>query len=454
MTSVPAAIAPTDSAAALDRLAQIAQDVLSRCRQRGASQAEVGASDERGLSVSVRMDEVETIEHTRDRGLSITVYFGQRKGSASTGDLDPVSIETSIDQACAIARHTEQDEYAGLAPAEAMATRFPDLDLWHPWALDVEAAIELGRQCEGAGRAHDARVSNSEGAQVVTGASIAVYANSHGFLGRERNTHHSISCSLIAGKAPQMQRDYWYTTACAPQDLEAADAVGRRAAERAVERLGPRPVPTGEVPVLLVPEVARSLVSHLVSAVSGGALYRGASFLLDSAGQRLFPDWMDIQERPHLPRGHRSANFDAEGVATRESPLVQRGVLERYVLGSYSARRLGLETTGNAGGTHNLVVAHGNPSFQDLVRGMGRGLVVTELMGQGVNLVTGDYSRGAAGFWVENGELAFPVDEVTIAGKLRQMFQAIEAVGSDVDPRSQVLTGSILLGRMMVAGAS
>ena len=440
------------SDAGFERLAELARDVLARCKARGASAAEVGLNEDRGLNVGVRMGEVETIEHTRDRGLSLTVYFGQRKAHASTADLDPASIETTLAQACAIAKHTEEDPYAGLADADRMATEFSDFDLWHPWALDADAAVELGLACEQAGRDSDARIGNSDGASVSSSASLSVYANSHGFVGRERSTHHSLSVALIAGSGERMQRDYWYTSACDSAQLEDAAAVGRTAAERTVARLNPRSVKTGAYPVLFAAEVARSLVGNLVSAVSGGALYRRASFLVDHAGKQVLPRGFDIVERPHLARGHRSASFDAEGVATKDCDLVRDGVLQRYVLGSYSARKLGLASTANAGGVHNLVVKTSADGLDALLAGMGRGLYVTELMGQGTNLVTGDYSRGAAGFWVENGRIAYPVDELTIAGNLRGMLLDVQAVGSDIDPRSHILMGSMLLGRMTVAG--
>jgi PmbA protein len=402
------------------------------------------------------MGAVETVESTHDRGIGVTVYFGQRKGSASTADLREDSLDATVEQACAIARHTEDDPAAGLADAALMAqlpaAGFPEFDGWHPWPIDADRAVDLALACEAAGR-EDARIANSDGASVGSSASLGVYANSHGFVGRERSTQHTIGCALIAGQGDAMQRDGWYSTALSADDLEAAAAVGRRAAERTAARLQPRSVATGQMPVLFAAEVARSLVGHLVGAVSGGALYRKASFLVDAAGTQLFPDWFAIDELPFLARGFRSAAFDAEGVATRESPLVRDGVLQRYVLGSYSARKLGLATTANAGGAHNLQVAANAGSFGELLRGMGRGLLVTELMGQGVNAVTGDYSRGAAGFWIEDGQVAYPVDGITVAGNLKAMFRAIEAVGSDVDPRSHIRTGSILVGRMTVAGA-
>ena len=436
------------------RLQELASRVLELARARGASQAEVAITEDSGLAVNVRMGEVETVERTRDRGVALTVYFGQRKASASTADLQPESLVATVEQACAIAKYTEADPAAGLADAGLMAQGDRDFDQWHPWRIDAEGALALALAAESRGREVDARIGNSDGAAVNTGESLQAYANSHGFSGFERSTSHSISCSLIAGKGEAMQRDYWYTTALNADDLESAASVGRRAAERALARLDPRPVATGEFPVLFSPETARSLIAHLVGAVSGGALYRRASFLLDAAGTQVFPDWFQIAEDPFLQRGFRSAAWDAEGVATRASDLVRDGILERYVLGSYSARKLGLATTANAGGVHNLKVASNAVDGDAIRAGMGTGLLVTELMGQGVNTTTGDYSRGAAGFWVEGGEIRHPVDEVTIAGNLRDMFLAIEAVGGDVDRRSHVLVGSMLVGRMTVAGAA
>ena len=442
--------------AELDHLADLSEHVIRRARAAGASQAEISASVSSGLSVDVRMGEVETVERTRDRGFGLTVYFGQRKGTASTADLKPESIEATLGQACAIARYTEPDPCAGLADAALMQTSFPELDLWHPWQLDVDHAIEIGREVEAAGRENLA-VTNSEGASVQCGDALGVYANSHGFVGRERGTHHSISCSLIVGKGDAMQRDGWYEYVRDAADFPSSDSIGRKAGGRAAARLGARRLSTRECPVMFAPEVARSLVGHLIAAVSGGSLYRRASFLLDHAGKSVLPVFVDMVEKPFLPRGHASSAFDAEGVATRESPLVQGGVLQRYVLGSCSARKLGLTTTGNAGGVHNLAVAAGSvdgdaADFRGLLRRMGTGLLVTELIGQGVSIITGDYSRGAAGFWIENGEMAYPVQEITIAGNLRDMFMNVQAIGTDVDPRSSILVGSILVGKMTVAG--
>ena len=448
-----------DSIARLDALATTAERLLGMARTAGADQVEVSCSEERGLNASVRMGAVETVESTRDRGIAVTVYFGQRRGSASTADLRETSLQATVDQACAIARHTESDPAAGLADAALMARpqldgNFAEFDAWHPWEVDADRAIDLALACEQAGRDADPRIGNSDGASVGSSASFGVYANSHGFIGRERSTQHTIGCALIAGQGAGMQRDGWYSTALAATDLEPVAAIGRHAAERAAGRLDPRSLATGELPVVFAPDVARSLVGHLLGAVSGGALYRKASFLLDSAGTRLFPDWFSIHEDPFLTRGFRSGAFDAEGVATRASPLVEDGVLARYMLGSYSARKLGLETTANAGGAHNLLVASNAADQASILAGLPRALLVTELMGQGVNPVTGDYSRGAAGFLMEGGTVAHAVDGITVAGNLRAMFDAIEAVGGDVDPRSHVRCGAILVGRMTVAGGA
>ncbi|KAB2897963.1 MAG: metalloprotease PmbA [Dokdonella sp.] len=440
------------SLADLDRLAQIAQDVVARARRSGASAADAAASIDLGLAVGVRLGEVETVERTRDRAVSVTVYFGQRKGSATTADLDPASIGQTVEHACAIARHTEPDPANGLADPALLATTIPDLDLWHPWDLTPAQAIALGVEIEAAGRAQDVRISNSDGASVQSGGSMTAYANSDGFIGCERATHHSVSVALIAEDDAGMQRDYWYDSVRRAADFASPSSIGIKAAQRTLARLGARRLSTRQCPVLFAPEVARSLIGHFLSAASGGALYRRASFLVDRLGQRLFPPWLQLVERPHIPRGLGSTAFDAEGVATRDSDLVRDGVLARYILGSYSARKLGLQSTGNAGGVQNIVFEPGADDLPALLRRMGSGLLVTELMGQGVSLVTGDYSRGASGFWVEQGELAYAVEEITIAGNLRDMYANLVAVGSDVDPRSHILTGSLLLERMTIAG--
>jgi len=445
-------VSTDDSAQRLQRLSAVAEQLIERARAAGADQCEVTCNEDMGLAVNVRMGDVETVEATRDRGVSVTVYVGQRKGSASTADLREDSLAATVTQACAIARHTEEDPCAGLADAALMASTLREFDSWHPAPFNADHAIDVALACEAAGREIDARIANSDGASMNANASLSVYANSHGFLGAERATSYSAGCALIAGVGDAMQRDGWFSVALAQADLESAEAIGRKAARRTLERLDPRQLPTGQVPVLFCAEMARSLIGSYIGAISGGALYRRASFLLDSAGTQVFPDWFSIEEDPFLPRGFRSAAFDAEGVATRQSMLVADGRVQRYVLGSYSARKLGLQSTANAGGVHNLEVKPNAGDLPSMLHAMQRGLLVTELMGQGVNMITGDYSRGAAGFWVENGEIAYPVDGITIAGNLKAMFAGIEAVGSDVDPRSHLRTGSILVGRMTVAG--
>lgn len=436
---------------ARSELEVIAERALADADRLGADQAEVAASQDRALSVNVRLGEVETLEHHRDRGLSVTVYFGQRKGSAASADLSESSIKEVVQRACDIARYTQDDPYAGLADASLMAEKFPDLDLWHPWDLSPEQAIELAKNCEGAARENE-RITNSEGAGVESGAGVVVYANSHGFSGVQQGTRHDMSCAVIAGEGDAMQVDHWYTVARRSEDLEAAESVGRRAAERAVKRLRAKQLKTEKAPVLFAPDMARTLIGHFVGAVRGSNLYRDASFLLDKRGESVFAPHINITEQPHLPRALGSAAFDGEGVATRERSLVKDGVLLEYVLDSYSARKLGLESTGNAGGVHNLSVAPGDRGFEELVSEMHRGLIVTEMMGQGVNLVTGDYSRGAVGFWVEGGAIAYPVQEITVAGNLARMFKRIIAVGNDVDTRANIRAGSLLVEEMTIAG--
>lgn len=434
------------------QLRQYARDALAAAREQGASAAEVATAVDDGLSVGVRLGEVETTERQRDRHFAVTLYFGQRKGSAATSDLAPESISETVAAAADIARHTGEDPAAGLAPAERMAREFPDLDLCHPWPLTPEEAIATATRCEAEARHADSRIKNSEGASVDTGRGLAVYANSHGFVGAREGTRHDISCAVIAENDQGMQRDYWYTNARAPEDLEPAEAVGREAARRTLRRLGARALSTRKTRVLFAPEVARSLIGHMLGAVSGGAQYTRASFLLEAAGERLFPEWVQMREKPHIPRGAGSRAFDAEGVATADRALIENGVLAGYLLGSYSARRLGLETTGNAGGISNLVIEPGGDRPDDPLGALGTGFYVTELIGQGVNGVTGDYSRGAAGFWVERGETVHPVEEVTVAGNLREMYANVLTVGADTDTRSKIRTGSILVDAMTLAG--
>ena len=433
-------------------LQQFAADVLKHAASKGASACEVDVSEGFGQSVTVRCDEVETIEYNRDKGIGITVYAGQRKGYASTSDFSAQALRDTVEAALNIARFTAEDDCAGLAEAALMAKDCPDLDLYHPWALSVEEAIETARRCEQAAFDASPQVSNSEGASISTQQAHFVSANSHGFMGGYPTSRHYISCSVIAGEQDAMQRDDWYTTHRNAARLDAAEQVGRIAAERAVARLGGRKVKTGEFPVLFEAPLAGGLLGSLVHAASGGALYRKASFLLDHLGKQVMPSFVQIAERPHIPCGLGSASFDSDGVATKDRDVVRDGILQGYFLSTYTARKLGMQTTANAGGSHNLIIEPGELDFAGLLRKMNRGLLVTELLGHGINYVTGDYSRGAAGYWIENGVIAHPVEEITIAGNLRQMLAGVVAVGNDVQVRGSKQTGSILIDRMTVAG--
>jgi len=434
--------------------ADVVRLALEEAQRLGASQAEADASLSAGLSVSVRMREVDTVEYQRDRGLGLTVYFGKRKGAASTADLSAPAVRETVAKACAIARYTAEDPYAGLVEPEALARDIPDLDLDHPWALTPEHAIELARECEDAGLAVDARLANSEGASVNSQRHSGVYGNSLGFLAGYSSTSHSVSCSLIAQQGEDMQRDYWYTVARDSQDLESVAHVGRTAGERALARLDARRLTTRRAPVAFTADLARGLFRHFIGAISGTSQYRKSSFLLNAAGEQVFPGFLFMHERPHIMKGLASSPFDQEGAATHDRELVRMGVLTGYVLSSYSARRLGLKTTGNAGGIHNLLVGPTDGGLEPaaFLGRLGTGLLVTELMGQGVNGVTGDYSRGASGFWVDNGAIAYPVHEITIAGNLKSMYRDIVALGNDVDLRGGIRTGSVLIGEMTIAG--
>ncbi|MGQ9685241.1 MAG: metalloprotease PmbA [Thiobacillaceae bacterium] len=435
-----------------ETLRGLAARVLELARTGGATAAETEVSEGFGQNVSVRKGEVETLEHNKDKGVSLTVYIGQRRGHASTSDFSEDALRRTVDKALVIARYTAEDDCAGLADAELLARETPDLDLYHPWDLTVEEAIELARACEAAAFAVDARIKNSEGATVSVQETQFIYANSLGFMAGYPSSRHSISCAVIAEEGGAMQRDFWYDTARAASDMSAADAVGRRAGERTVRRLNARKLGTRQCPVLFEAPVASGLIASFVSAVSGGHLYRKSSFLLDSLGTRVFPEFVQIQERPFLPRGLASAPFDHEGVATHDRDVVKDGVVQGYFLGSYSARKLGMKSTGNAGGNHNLIVPSTGEDLDGLLRKMGTGLLVTELLGHGLNMVTGDYSRGAAGFWVEDGVIAYPVEEITVAGNLKEMFLGIQAIGRDVEVRGSRRVGSILIDRMTVAG--
>jgi PmbA protein len=420
-------------------LESIIERALEEARSRGASQAEAAVSQDTGLSVGVRLGEVETLEHQRDRSMGITVYFGQRKGSASTADFSLEAVRATVAKACSIARFTAEDACSGLAD-EALMTRSPlNLDLSHPWNVTADRAIEIATSCEAAALQFDARINNSEGASVSTHQGLHVYGNTHGFVGGYPTTSHTLSCVVLAGSGEDMQRDYWYSSARDWHELEQAEAIGRESARRAV--------------VMFVPEIARGLIGHFVAAIRGSSQYRQSSFLLNSVGQQVFPAGFSIAERPHIPKAMGSAPFDDEGVSTRNRELIDDGILTGYILSSYSARKLGLKTTGNAGGAHNLLVAPTLAGGMDaMMSRLGTGLLVTELMGQGINMVTGDYSRGAAGFWVENGSIQYPVAEITIAGNLREMLKDIAAVGDDIDARGGTRVGSILLKEMTIAG--
>ena len=435
-----------------DTLRQIARDVLDYARQRGATSTETEASEGFGQSVTVRRGEVENIEYNRDKGVGVSVYIGQQRGHASTSDFSAKALRDTVDAALSIARLTASDKFAGLADADLLATSFPELDLYHPWNIDVEQAIELARVCEDAAFAADPLVSNSEGASVSVQQSHFAYGNSNGFLAGYPSSRHSIVCAVIAGKDDAMQRDDWYTTARSSSDLDPAIEVGTRAGKRAARRVGARKVSTARVPVLFEAPIASGLLGHFVAAASGGSLYRKSSFLLDSLGKPVFSPRVQIHDRPHVPKGLASSPFDDEGVATRTRAIVQDGVLQGYFLGSYSARKLGLRSTGNAGGNHNLSMDSTDGDLAALLKKMGSGLLVTDLLGQGVNMVTGDYSRGAAGFWIRDGEISHPVEEITIAGNLKDMFRNIVAIGSDVAIRGSRQCGSVLVEGMTVAG--
>jgi PmbA protein len=434
-------------------LEDIIAATLVEARRSGVDQAEVAVSHDIGLAATVRLGDVENLEYTNDRGIGITVYCGSRKGSASTSDISRDAIREAVGKACTFANYTAEDKYAGLADADRMCTEVPDLDLDHPWNLDATAAIELALACEASALGHDKRISNSEGATAWTNRGVRAYGNTHGFVGSYAKTSHSLSCAVLGVADGDMERDYYYSSARDPADLETAENIGVKAATRALQRLGARKIKTTRAPVLFTPELARGFMGHAIGALSGSAQYRRSSFLLDAVGEKIFPEFINIEERPHIPKGMASAPYDGEGVATYDRDIVTDGVLQGYVLSSYSARRLGLETTANAGGAQNLNVPGNVAGLETLLADMGTGLLVEELIGQGVNTVTGDYSRGAVGHWVDNGEISYPVHEVTIAGNLRDLYARIVAVGRDQDLRGGIRCGSILVDEMTVAGS-
>ncbi len=435
-----------------DTFKNIVADTLKMAQAKGATQAEAGLSVSQGLAVATRMGSVETIEHQQDNGLGISVYIGQHKGSASTSNLDAEAIRKTVEAACDIARHTSEDPCTGLADVELMASEFHDLDLYHPWGIEPQKVIDLALECENSALAFDQRIVNSEGASVDLSAGLSVYGNSHGFLQAQYKTRHSISCAVVAESDGKMQRDYWYDISRHPDQLASARSVGETAAERTVRRLDATKLKTQQSPVLFVAELARGIIGSYTAAISGAAQYRKASFLLDAVGERVFPEFLQMNEDPFIPQALGSANYDAEAVATRTSKLVTDGVVQSYLLDSYAARKLGLASTGHASGVHNLCIGHSGKSFEECLAEMHRGFLVTELMGHGVNTVTGDYSRGAAGFWVENGKLDHAVEEVTIASNLRDMFKGIVEIGRDIDFRSSIHCGSILIENMTIAG--
>ena len=436
-----------------DELQHIVQQLLDEARRLGADQAEATASHDIGLSATARLGEVENLEYTNDRGVAVTVYIDACKGSASTSDFSAAALREAVAKACTFAKYTAQDEHAGLADVAMMAGDPADLDLAHEWQISSQDAIRMAIDCEDAARSFDKRISNSEGATVSTNSGTGTYGNTHGFIGSVPKTSHSISCVIVGEADGDMQRDYYYSTARDADDLESVEDIGRTAARRAVGRLGARKMKTTRAPVLFAPDVARGFIGHAIGAIAGTAQYRRSSFLLEAAGQKVFPEFLQIEERPHIPKALSSAAFDAEGVATVDRDLVVAGVLQGYVLSSYSARRLGLKSTGNAGGTHNLIVPGTAGDLDELMHSMDCGLLVQELIGMGVNAVTGDYSRGAVGYWVENGEIAYPVHEVTIAGNLRDLYPRIAAVGNDQDLRGGIRCGSVLVEEMAIAGA-
>ena len=438
-------------------LRELAQAVLARAKSAGASGCDCDVSEGNGLTVTVRKGRPETIEHNRDRSVGVSVYFGERpkarRGHASSSDFSRAALEQTVDAAVAIARHTAEDDCAGLPDADILAQDFPDLDLFHPWALNTEEAIEIAHRCEAAAFAVSKKIRNSEGATVSAQQSQFLFANSLGFIGGYPGSRHYLSCAVIAEEKGLMQRDDWFSASRVPANLADARALGRYAGERAVARLGARKIATCQAPVLFEAPMASSLLGSFLSAINGGNLYRKTSFLAGCLGKRVFSPTVQLLEKPFVRQGSASGAFDDEGVATRERSIVRSGVVEGYFLGSYSGRKLGMKSTGNAGGHHNLFVEGGRLDFRGMLREMGRGLLVTEMMGQGVNLITGDYSRGAAGYWVEGGEIRFPVEEITIAGNLRDMFKDIAAIGNDLVDRNGRSTGSILVGNMTIAGS-
>ena len=421
--------------------------------QKAGATAEVGVTKVSGLSVSTRLQEIENVEFTNDGALGISVYLGQQKGNASTSDLSEEAIKNTVEAALAIAKYTSPDDCTGLADKELMAFEAPDLALYHGASVDVEQATKLALEAEKSALEYDAKIVNSNGASFNSHTGVRVYGNTHGMLQSYLSSRYSLSCSVIGGELDQLENDYEYTVSREFDALSSADWVGQNCAKKVIACLNPQKLTTREVPVIFLNDVATGLISHLTGAISGGSLYRKSSFLLDQLGKQVLPDWFQISERPHLLKRLASTPFDSEGVRTQDLEIIQDGVLQTYLLTSYSGRKMGMQSTGHAGGIHNwLVKPNLTGGLTALLRQMGTGLLVTDVMGQGVNIVTGDYSRGAAGFWVENGEIQYPVAEITIAGQLQDMLKNIVAVADDVEHRSNIQTGSILLDKMKISG--
>ncbi|MEX2353555.1 MAG: metalloprotease PmbA [Gammaproteobacteria bacterium] len=433
-------------------LEDIIRRVLALAKASGATSAEASIGASSGLSTTARHGQVETVEHQRDKGLNITLFIDHKKGSASTTDFGDSALQETVTAARTIANHASEDEYAGLIAPEYIAREVPDLDLYHPWNLSPEEAIDMAVACEGRALAFDKKISNSEGATISTYSGSRYYGNSHGFVGGWDWSSHSIDCSVIVGESGNMQRDGWFSRRRDHTELEDITTIAETAARRALMKLDSRKLPTLSVPVIFEAPVADSLFGSFINAISGGSQYRKSTFLLDKAGEKIFPDYINIHEKPHIKKGMGSAPFDSDGMATRDRQLVADGILQGYVLSGYSARKLGLTPTGNAGGVHNLIIEHGRQDLDDLIRSMGKGLLITDLIGFGINQVTGDYSRGASGFWIEHGEIQYPVEEITVAGNLADMYRQIIAIANDIETRGNIQTGSVLIENMTVAG--
>lgn len=436
----------------ISNLQQVAKELLQLAAKHGADQAEVSIDINKGFSVSAQQGDVETVEYHQDKVIDVTVYIGKRTGSTSITDLAPQALQEAVAAACHIAKFTDEDPAAGLPEKDELAFEYPTFDMARGWNLSVEQAIEMAIQCEREALAYDKRIMLAEEVKVSTAELVSVFANSHGFMGTYPTSHHEIVCILVGKENEQMQRDYAYTMAVDPARLESVSEIAKQAGERTIGMLGARRIDTTKAPVIFTAEMARGLLGHFAGAVQGSYLYRKLSFLLDQLGKDIFPSFVNISEQPHLPFGIGSVPFDFDGVKTRPNVFIENGVLRNYALNVYSARQLGMKTTGNGGGTHNLTIKPGDKDLSGLMKTMGKGLLITELMGQGVNILTGDYSRGASGYWIENGEIQFPVSEVTVAGKLQDIYRHLVAVGNDVDVRGNIRTGSILIEEMMIAG--